>query len=60
MNVSEGFNGTYPYDRLRVIYSAQGKASEAIRVCKIATANEKLNNPAWKAKLVKWIEKSEK
>lgn len=32
-NVADRFDGSHPYDRLRVIYTREGKLEEAIRVC---------------------------
>lgn len=33
-NVSDLFEGNYPYDRLRVIYTKRNQFAEAIRVCR--------------------------
>jgi hypothetical protein len=32
-NVTEQFFGTFPYDRLRIIYTRQNRFKDAIRVC---------------------------
>jgi hypothetical protein len=33
-NVADRFDGSYPYDRLRVIYKSRGDFAGAIRVCR--------------------------
>ena len=32
LNITYGFEGNFPYDRLRIIYSKQGRYSDVIRV----------------------------
>ena len=36
LNVIYGFEGNFPYDRLRIIYNKQGRSSDVIRVLKRA------------------------
>lgn len=33
-NVEDRFSGSFPYDRLRIIYTRQGQYADAIRVCR--------------------------
>ncbi len=39
-NVADCFDGSHPYDRLRIIYSKHGRYSEAIRVCEAYLKND--------------------
>jgi hypothetical protein len=32
-NIADCFNGTHPYERLRILYTRQGRYSDAVRVC---------------------------
>jgi hypothetical protein len=33
LNILDGFDGTMPYDRLRILYTREGRYKDAIRVC---------------------------
>ena len=68
-NVSDLFDGGYPYDRLRVIYTKRNQLAEAIRVCRafIQIVDMPLKegsrgsdlNPK-RDKFISWIDKLEK
>jgi len=68
-NVSDLFDGDYPYDRLRVIYTKRNQLAEAIRVCrayieiddmllKYGSRRSALNPK--RDKFISWIDKLEK
>ena len=68
-NVSDLFDGDYPYDRLRVIYTKRNQLAEAIRVCKtfIQIADKLLKEGSRRSdlnpkrdKFISWIDKLEK
>jgi tetratricopeptide (TPR) repeat protein len=64
-NVADAFDGAFPYDRLRAIYSSLGKWDEALRVCQafVAALDTKLQEGApvaevkeeW-AQATRWID----
>lgn len=41
-NVADWFDGSHPYDRLRILYKKSGKRDDAVRVCEafVAVADE--------------------
>jgi hypothetical protein len=39
MNISDGFTGAFPYDRLRVLYTQGKDYANAIRICELAIKN---------------------
>ena len=68
-NVLDLFDGNYPYDRLRVIYTKRNQLAEAIRVCKTFTrivdklmkeGSERSDLNPKRDKFMSWIEKLEK
>jgi len=68
-NVSDLFEGDYPYDRLRVIYTKRNQLAEAIRVCKtfIQIADKLLKEGSQRSdlkpkrdKFISWSNKLEK
>ena len=67
-NVSDLFDGSHPYDRLRVIYTKRKQFAEAIRVCRIFVnitdiliqeGSECSNLNPTRDKFMSWIEKLE-
>lgn len=44
-NVTDHFNGFYPYERLRIFYSSEGRYADALRVCQAYLALAQ-NDPA--------------
>lgn len=68
-NVSDLFDGDYPYDRLRVIYTKRKQLTEAIRVCRtfieitdtlIKEGSRRSDLAPKREKFISWIEKLEK
>ncbi len=56
-NVADRFDGSHPYDRLRVIYTHEGKFEDAIRVCEAYIQFGQERDVDGKAKYRKTIEK---
>ena len=52
-NVSDGFDGSHPYERLRIIYTGKKKYKGAMRVCCAFIDNKSINNPEMKQKMAK-------
>lgn len=50
-NVTDGFQGVYPYERLRAIYMERKDYQNAIRVCEAAIANRVPLDPSHLARL---------
>jgi len=50
-NITDGFEGVFPYDRLRAIYTQRQDYENAIRVCETAIANRAPLDPAYLARL---------
>ena len=42
-NVADQFDGSHPYNRLRILYKARGRYTDAIRVCEAYIANSGQN-----------------
>lgn len=56
-NIADRFDGTHPYERLRVIYTSKKRYIDAIRVCQACIDNELLNNPELKEQHAEFIQK---
>lgn len=56
-NVADRFDGSHPYERLRVIYTREGKLEDAIRVCEAYIRFGQERDVDGKAKYQKTIEK---
>ena len=56
-NVTDGFDGSHPYERLRIIYTSKKKYKDAIRVCGAFIDNQSINNPEMKKKFIKAFNK---
>lgn len=56
-NVADRFYGSHPYERLRVIYTREGKLGDAIRVCEAYIRFGQERDVDGKAKYQKTIEK---
>jgi hypothetical protein len=56
-NIKDQFDGSHPYERLRIIYSKQGKIEDALRVCKTYIESSKTHDLALKSKMADWIAK---
>lgn len=54
-NVRDWFDGTHPYERLRIIYTREGRFADAIRVCEAYIAHCQ-NDPIGKSKYRKAID----
>ena len=54
-NVRDWFDGTHPYERLRIIYTREGRFADAIRVCEAYIARGQ-NDPIGKLKYEKAID----
>ena len=50
-NVTDGFQGVHPYERLRAIYTERQDYENAIRICEMAIANRAPLDPAYLARL---------
>ena len=68
-NVSDLFDGDYPYDRLRVIYTKRNQLAEAIRVCRayieiddmlLREGSRRSDLNPKRDKFISWIDKLEK
>jgi len=68
-NVSDLFDGSYPYDRLRVIYTKRNQLAEAIRVCRtyieiddmfLKEGSRRSDLNPKRDKFISWIDKLEK
>lgn len=55
-NVRDGFDGSHPYERLRVIYSREKRFEDAIRVCEAFISKRHVNNEPLKVKMRAFIE----
>ena len=54
-NVTDFFDGSHPYERLRIIYTSKKKYSEAIRICNAFIVNDMANNLKLKEKYIRVI-----
>ncbi|MEI8366758.1 MAG: hypothetical protein WCF65_10120, partial [Parachlamydiaceae bacterium] len=52
-NVADEFDGSHPYERLRIIYTGKKKYKDAMRVCGAFIDNKSINNPEMKQKMAK-------
>jgi len=60
-NILDLFDGSHPYDRLRVIYTKRKQFTEAIRVCRTyAKILDTKQESSKREKYMNWIEKLEK
>ncbi len=68
-NVSDLFDGSHPYDRLRVIYTKRNQLAEAIRVCRayieiddmlLKEGSRRSDLNPKRDKFISWIDKLEK
>jgi tetratricopeptide (TPR) repeat protein len=56
-NVRDRFDGTHPYDRLRILYTREKQYDDAIRVCEAYVALPDRPNGQNKAHFREWIDK---
>jgi hypothetical protein len=56
-NLAASYDGSHPYERLRIIYTRKKKYEAAMLVCSAFINNKSINNPEMKQKFIKHFNK---